>query len=88
MDELRAALNQFIQALAEQMRKNPADGAPARPQQRGSCAQQDLQSMLDRMEQLCATAPRMRRAQMLDQLQQMLENLQMARPGQMATGRR
>ena len=50
-DELRAALNQFLQALAEQMRKNPQMARPLDQNSR-QLRSQDLQSMIDRMEQL------------------------------------
>jgi uncharacterized protein (TIGR02302 family) len=42
---------------------------------------QDLRSMLDRMERLARSGARDAAKQLLSQLQQMLENLQMARPG-------
>ena len=58
MDELRAALNQFMQALAEELRKNPQLARPLDPNQPRQLRSQDLQSMLNRMEQLARTAPR------------------------------
>ena len=52
MDQLRAAMDKFLQALAEEMRKNPQQ--LARPLDRNTrmLSQQDLKSMLDRLEQL------------------------------------
>src|SRR5262249_26889516 len=47
---------------------------------------QDLKSMLDRMEQLAKSGNRDAARQLLDQLSQMMQNLQMARPGQMDQG--
>jgi uncharacterized protein (TIGR02302 family) len=82
MDELRAALNQFLQALAEEMRKNPQMARPL-DQNARQLRSQDLQSMLDRMEQLARSGAKDAARQLLDQMQQMLENLQTARPGQM-----
>jgi uncharacterized protein (TIGR02302 family) len=81
MDELRAAMNQFLQALAEEMRKNPQMARPLDPNMR-SMRSQDLKSMLDRMEQLAKSGNRDAARQLLDQLSQMMQNLQMARPGQ------
>src|SRR5208282_2113223 len=81
-EELRAALNQFLQALAEEMRKNPQMARPLDQNSR-QLRSQDLQSMIDRMEQLARSGAKDAAKQLLDQLQQMLENLQMARPGQM-----
>src|SRR4029079_9211172 len=42
---------------------------------------QDLKSMIDRLEQLARSGAKDAARQLLDQLQQMLENLQMAQPG-------
>jgi uncharacterized protein (TIGR02302 family) len=81
MDELRAAMDQFLQALAEELRKNPQMARPLDPnsqQLRG----QDLKSLLDRMEQLAKQGNRDAAKQLLDQLSQMMQNLQMARPNQ------
>ena len=81
MDELRAALDKFMQALAEEMRKNPQ---MARPLDRNAMRQlrsQDLRSMLDRMERLARSGAKDAAKQLLDQLPPMLDNLQMAQPG-------
>ncbi|MDP2409746.1 MAG: TIGR02302 family protein [Pseudolabrys sp.] len=81
MEQLRAAMDKFLQALAEEMRKNPEQ--LARPLDRNSqtLSQLDLKSMLDRLEQLARSGNKDAARQLLDQLQQMMENLQMARPG-------
>ena len=81
MDQLRAALDKFLQALAEEMRKNPQAARPLDPNSMRALRSQDLQSMLDRMERLARSGARDAAKQLLEQLQQMLENLQMARPG-------
>jgi uncharacterized protein (TIGR02302 family) len=81
MDQLRAALDKFLQALAEEMRKNPQMARPLDPNSMRNLRSQDLRSMLDRMERLARSGQRDAARQMLEQLQQMLENLQMARPG-------
>jgi len=85
MDELRAALDKFMQALAEELRKNPQ---MARPLDRNAkeLRSQDLRSMLDRMERLARSGARDAAKQMLDQLRNMLDNLQMARPGDQGDG--
>jgi uncharacterized protein (TIGR02302 family) len=81
-DELRAALDKFMQALAEQMRKNPQQlSRPLDPNTR-MLRPQDLKSMIDRFEQLARSGAKDAARRMLEELQQMLENLQMARPGQ------
>ncbi len=81
-DQLRAALDKFLQALAEQLRKNPQQLArPLDPNVR-QLRPQDLRSMIDRLEQMARSGAKDAARRMLQDLQQMLENLQMARPGQ------
>jgi uncharacterized protein (TIGR02302 family) len=85
-DQLRAALDKFLQALAEQMRKNPQQLArPLDPNAR-ELRPQDLRNMIDRLEQLARSGAKDAARRMLQELQQMLENLQMARPGQPMDG--
>jgi uncharacterized protein (TIGR02302 family) len=81
MDQLRAALDKFLQALAEEMRKNPQMARPLDPNSMRNLRSQDLRSMIDRMERMARSGQKDAARQLLDQLQQMLENLQMARPG-------
>jgi uncharacterized protein (TIGR02302 family) len=87
MDDLRAALDKFMQALAEELRKNPQ---MARPLDRNAMRQlrsQDLRAMLDRMERLARSGAKDAAKQLLDQLRSMLDNLQMAQPnGDMGDG--
>jgi uncharacterized protein (TIGR02302 family) len=80
MDQLRAALDKFLQALAEEMRRNPQMARPLDQNMR-QLRSQDLRSMLNRMEQLARSGQKDAARRLLEQLQQMLENLQMARPG-------
>jgi uncharacterized protein (TIGR02302 family) len=85
-DQLRAALDKFLQALAEQMRKNPQQLArPLDPNAR-MLRPQDLRNMIDRLEQMARSGAKDAARRMLQELQQMLENLQMARPGQQMDG--
>src|SRR5437660_9102836 len=71
-----------MQALAEQLRKNPQQLArPLDPSTR-MLRPQDLKNMIDRFEQLARSGAKDAAKRMLEELQQMLENLQMARPGQ------
>src|SRR5262249_29207633 len=80
MDQLRAAMDRFMQALAEQLKNNRDQARPLGPNQR-LLSQRDLQSMLDRLENLAKNGARDAAKQLLQQLQQMMENLQMASPG-------
>ena len=85
-DDLRAALDKFLQALAEQMRRNPEQLArPLDPNAR-QIRPQDLKNMIDRLEQMARSGAKDAARQMLQELQSMLDNLQMARPGQMQDG--
>jgi uncharacterized protein (TIGR02302 family) len=84
-DELRAALNKFLQALAEQMQKN-GQARPLDPNTSRMLSQRDLQQMIDRLEQLSRSGARDAARAMLDQLNDLLNNLQMAQPGQREEG--
>ena len=85
-ENLRAALDKFLQQLAERLRNNPQQLArPLDPNTR-TMRQQDLDSMIERMERLSRSGDKDAARQLLDQLAQMLENLQMARPGQGGDG--
>ncbi len=85
-DQLRAALDKFLQALAEQLRKNPQQLArPLDPNAR-QVRPQDLRNMIDRLEQMARSGAKDAARRMLQELQQMLENLQTARPGQPMDG--
>lgn len=85
MDNLRAAMDKFLQALAEEMRKNPQLARPLDPNAR-QLRSQDLKSMLDRLENLARSGAKDAARQMLEELRSMLENLQMARPGMQGDG--
>ncbi len=79
MDQLRAAMDRFMQAMAEQLKNSQQLAQPLGPNQR-LLSQRDLQSMLDRLENLAKNGARDAAKQLLQQLQQMMENLQMASP--------
>ncbi len=81
MDQLRAAMDRFLQSMQEQMRNSQQ---LARPLDRNSrtLSQRDLKSMLDRLENMARNGSRDAAKQLLQQLQQMMENLQMASPDQ------
>ncbi len=87
MDELRAALDKFMQALAEELRKNPQIARPLDPNSTRQLRSQDLRNMLDRMERLARSGAKDAAKQLLDQLRAMLDNLQLAQPnGDMGDG--
>ncbi len=79
-EELRQAVQKFLQALIDEARRDPqianlppdADLQALRPQ--------DLERMLDQIENLAKTGARDAARQLLSQLQNMLENLQQGMP--------
>jgi uncharacterized protein (TIGR02302 family) len=80
--DLRAALDNFMRQLAEQLRNNPqAMNRPLDPNTR-VMRQQDLNNMIDRMERLSRSGDKDAAKELLEQLEQMLEGLQLAQPGQ------
>jgi uncharacterized protein (TIGR02302 family) len=80
-ENLRAAMDKFLNEFAEQQarqlgdRQQQAENSPSRSQ---SVSRKDLQSMLDRMQQMARSGDRDDAQRMLEQLQNTLENLQMA----------
>jgi uncharacterized protein (TIGR02302 family) len=82
MKELQQALDRYLQALAENMARNPDQyQQPVDPSK--VISSRDLQRMLDRARDLARNGERDQARELLSQLQNMLENLRMARPGQM-----
>jgi uncharacterized protein (TIGR02302 family) len=81
-EELRQAMQEFLQALAEEARRNPnMANLPPSPDTQ-LLRSQDLERMLDQIEQLAQNGARDAARQMLSELQNMLENLQAGRPMQ------
>jgi uncharacterized protein (TIGR02302 family) len=80
--DLRQALDNYMRQLAEQFRNNPQQLARPLDQNTRILRQQDLNNMIDRMERLSRQGDKQGAQALLDQLQQMLENLQMAQPNQ------
>ncbi len=84
-EDLRRAMENFLASLAEQMRQNPQAAQPMDPNAQ-MLRPQDLDRMLDRIEELARQGSTEAAQQLLSQLQQMLENLQAARPMQPGEG--
>jgi uncharacterized protein (TIGR02302 family) len=86
MDELRQAMQEFLQSYMAEMAKRGVQNMPQMPSNRDmqTLTDQDLQSLLDRIEELAQLGDMEAAQQLLSQLQQMLDNLQMAQPGQMS----
>ncbi len=79
-ENLRQAMQQFLQALAEQARKNPQTANIPPNANMQTLRSQDLQRMLDRIENLAQTGARDAARQLLSELQNMLESLQAGQP--------
>jgi hypothetical protein len=80
--QLRAAMDGFVKALTEQAMRNGRK--PPSPDAQGnarSLTQDDINSMLDRMEQAGKSGDLAQAQQLLDELQDMMENLQSPRGG-------
>src|SRR5206468_9384916 len=67
-EQLRAALDKLLQALAEQMRKNPQELARPLDHNARQLRPQDLRNMIDRLEQMARSGARDAARQMLQDL--------------------
>lgn len=77
MDQLRAALDRYLQALAEQMRRDNNNTNLERPDPNTRVVRpQDLKNMLDQIERMARSGDRQSAQKLLDQLQALMENLQ------------
>jgi len=71
-----------MRQLADQMRNNPQSWPGRSIPIPRCCASRISTTLIERMERLSRSGDKEAAKQLLDQLQQMLENLQMAQPGQ------
>jgi uncharacterized protein (TIGR02302 family) len=77
MDQLRAALDKYLQALAEQQRRDNNTTNLDRPDPNTRVVRpQDLKNMLDQIEKMARSGDRQAAQKLLDQLQALMENLQ------------
>jgi len=81
MDQLRAAMDRFMAAMAEQMQNSQQLARPLDPNAH-VLSQQDLQNMLNRLENMARSGSKDAAQALLQQLEQMMENLQAASPDQ------
>ncbi len=77
MEEMRAALDRFLEALADRLRDQMAQGAEPQPlpPDMQSLQSEDLQRLLDRAQEMARSGARDAARDLLAQLQNMLENL-------------
>lgn len=85
MEELRQAMNEYLQQLAQQQRQDNQQNGQRQPQSQ-TMTQQDLERMLDEMMRQSESGARDQARQMLSELQRMMENMRAARPGQQQNG--
>lgn len=78
--ELREAMQKFMQALADEARRNPNMANMPQSPDAQMLRSQDLERMLDQIEDLAKNGARDAARQMLSELQNMLENLQTGQP--------
>ena len=86
MNELRQAMQNYLENFRQEMQARGLQDMPQVPndQEMQTLTDQDLQEMLDRIEELARMGDTEAAQELLSQLQQMLDNLQMAQPGQMS----
>ena len=77
MAELRAAMQEFMKALAE---RQPNANAQQQDQAQNIIRQRDLENMMNQIENLARSGNRDAAQQMLSELQRMMNNLQAGRP--------
>ena len=85
-EEMRRAMDQFMRQLAEQMQRQQQNADPNQmsqlPENFKTVTPRDLQNMLNRIEELSKRGDMAEAQRLMEELNQMLNNLQMARPGQ------
>jgi uncharacterized protein (TIGR02302 family) len=85
MDELRQAMQEFLESyMAELAEHGLQDMQMPSDMEMQTLTEDQLQEMLDRSADLAQLGDREAAQELLSQLQQMLDNLQMAQPGQMS----
>ena len=80
-ENLRAAMDKFLQELAEQQNDADRHNESAAPAGKGrSVTAKQLQAMLDKMQDMMRSGDSANAQKMLEQLQDILENLRVAQP--------
>ena len=82
MNELRQALDRYLRELAKNMVQNPNHNQLMIDPSQRMVTSRDLERMIERARELAQNGQREAARQLLSELQNMLENLQAARPGQ------
>lgn len=84
MDELRAAMDDFLREFAEQMMREQQaqdpDGNPMPQENQRMITQNDLNEMMDRMQEAMRRGDMAEAQRLMDELRNIMQNLQQARP--------
>ncbi len=88
MDEMRQAMNNYLDEMMRQAQRDQQNGEQQQGQQQESqsLSREDLERMLDEMEKSAKDGAREQAEQMLSMLGEMLENLQMGQSGKGGEG--
>lgn len=86
MQQLQQALDRYMQAMAQELRRHPGERMQNPVDPSRVLTPRDLRHMLDQARELARSGDREQARQLLSQLQNMLENLRAARPGEMSRG--
>lgn len=82
MDELREAMQEFLQALAQNMQRNQESAQIPQSDLQNMLRSDDLNRMMDQIENLAQSGARDQAQQLLSELQRMMNNLQMGQQRQ------
>lgn len=87
MDELRQAMNEYMQELAREAMRDMQNGEQQPPQQgqqgeQQTITQDQIEEMLQQLEEAIKNGDQELARQMMQALQQMMNQMQMAQPGQ------
>ncbi len=84
-EEMRRAMDRFMREFAEQMQRQQQNGEQnmaQMPENFRTVTPRDLQNMLDRIEELSKRGEMAEAQRLMEELNNLLNNLKMARPGQ------
>lgn len=76
MDELREAMQEFLQALAQNMQRNQDSAQIPQSDLQNMLRSEDINRMMDQIENLAQSGARDQAQQLLSELQRMMNNLQ------------
>ena len=88
MQELREAMNDYMQMLADQMEPSDNNGTDQPDQQQNgeTITQDELQALMDRIQELMEEGRMAEAMELMEQLNQLMENLQMTEGGEGGEG--